>query len=75
MFLQFKDIQGNNRQINMLFDKFPLIVNDGYEEWLTNTVDFLMDNDGDEEVIEALKAAFKTREEQQVGMGFSIRLF
>ena len=75
MFHRFKDTQGHTRQINILFDKFPLVVNDGDEEWLTNTVDFLHDNQASEEVIEALKQALTTQLPQAVGMGFTIRLF
>lgn len=75
MFHRFKDTQGHTRQINILFDKFPLVVNDGDEEWLTNTVDFLHDNQASEEVIQALKQAFTTQLPQAVGMGFTIRLF
>ena len=70
----FKDAQGHTHQINILLDNFPLVINDGDEEWLTNTFEFLHDNQASDEVLEALKRAFTTQLPQAVGLGFTIRL-
>lgn len=74
IFTNIKTRSGAVRRINLIADKFPMVLNDGFEDIYTNTVEFIQDNRGDAEVIEAVKAMLKTQEPQLVGMGFTIRL-
>lgn len=74
IFLTIKDSSGNERRVNLIADKFPMILNDGEADMVTNTSDFISDNNGDPEVVEAVTKMLHTRKEQPVGMGFTIRL-
>lgn len=74
IFTNIKTRSGSVRRINLIVDKFPMVLNDGVEDIYTNTVEFIQDNRGDSEVLEAVKMMLKTQEPQSVGMGFIIRL-
>lgn len=74
IFTNIKTRSGAVRRINLIADKFPMVLNDGFEDIYTNTVEFIRDNRGDAEVIAAVKTMLKTQEPQLVGMGFTIRL-
>ena len=74
MFMNVKDSLGRARRIHLLFDKFPIALHDGESFHATNTAQFIIDNDGDTEVVDAVTRLILTREPQSVGMGFLIKL-
>lgn len=74
IFITVKDPEGNDRRVNLIADKFPMVLNDGHIDLVTNTAEFISDNHGDSDVIQAVTEMLQTRKEQPVGMGFSIRL-
>lgn len=75
MFVQFNDVRNNTRRMNLLFDRIPILLNNGVETRLTNTVDLLHDHGDDLQVLEAIKALVLTREPQSVGAHLTIKLF
>ncbi len=74
IFITIKDSEGNDRRVNLIADKFPMLLNDGHVYLVTNTSDFISENGGHPEVIAAVTKMLETRKEQTVGMGFTIQL-
>ena len=74
MFFDIPDRAGNTRRINVLFDKFPVVLQDGDTLLQTNTAEVIMGHDGHPEVINAVIRLLKTREAQSLGTGQTLKL-
>lgn len=75
MFVQTTDVNKNTRHFNLLYDKVPVVLSDGHQNWLTNTFDVLHDYNGEKQVVLVLKRLFETKKTQSLTKDITIRFF